>query len=119
MPGAPERREVPLHRGEPPEAAQGAVLTAERDPMAQHRPAQQWAPTNSRDADRFVAALQRWAARVGQPPRGHEWSPSLAESIGYRNVNVEKWEREHPAWPSATTVAAHHGLEWTRFCGRS
>jgi hypothetical protein len=40
--------------------------------------------------------------------RSNEWSPSLAESIGYRNANVEKWEREHPAWPSATTVAAHH-----------
>jgi hypothetical protein len=60
-------------------------------------------------AERIVDALQDWVRVTGDPPRIYEWVPSSARALVLHNARCRMWEREHPRWPSATTVAEHFG----------
>ncbi|HYP55661.1 MAG TPA: helix-turn-helix domain-containing protein [Solirubrobacterales bacterium] len=58
-----------------------------------------------------MAALHEWAEEAGSPPRSWEWSPASARSAGLMGPEESKWEREHPRWPSNTTVY-HYFESW-------
>jgi hypothetical protein len=66
-------------------------------------------PQGTWSADRIVDALQDWLRVTGDPPRIYEWVPSSARALGLYNAHCRMWEREHPRWPSATTVAKYFG----------
>jgi hypothetical protein len=39
----------------------------------------------------------------------HEWCPASARSLGVGLRRSRLWEKQHPRWPSATTVVGYHG----------
>lgn len=63
-----------------------------------------YTPPGTWDAERITAAMRRWAADTGSPPRSWEWCPGAARSEGLMGPAECKWEREHPRWPGNTTV---------------
>lgn len=73
------------------------------------RPAQRWVPQGTWSAERIVDALQDWVRVTGESPRIYEWVPSSARALGLYNARCQMWEREHPRWPSATTVSKYFG----------
>jgi len=73
------------------------------------RPAERWVPQGTWSSARIVDALQDWVRVTGAPPRIYEWVPSSARALGLYNARCVMWEREHPRWPSATTVSEYFG----------
>jgi hypothetical protein len=58
------------------------------------------------DEDAIIAALRRWTAETGSPPRSEAWSGTRRDHAGPAQ---RKWMREHPRWPSGSCVRAHFG----------
>lgn len=61
----------------------------------------------------MIEALRDWTDELGEPPRSYEWSPGTARTAGLETARVRRWEREHPRWPSATTVNNYFGPWWS------
>lgn len=61
------------------------------------------------DPERVVAACREWAAQTGAPPSYYDWGPRERVPPGSSAALAEKWEREHPAWPSTAVVRRHLG----------
>ena len=57
----------------------------------------------------MLAALVEWTREEGSPPRSYDWDPGTARSQGLVPAGPMRWEREHPRWPSARTVASYFG----------
>lgn len=68
-----------------------------------------FAPAHTWDAQRIAAAMRRWGAETGDPPRSYDWCPSAARSACLIGPGEHKWEREHPRWPGNTTVYRYYG----------
>jgi hypothetical protein len=56
-----------------------------------------------------VAAMRDWSRLTAGPPRSYEWAPATGRALGLLGPGPVRWEREHPRWPSAGTVAHHFG----------
>ena len=73
------------------------------------RPVERWAPGGTWTRGRILAALRDWFKLTGERPRTYQWAPTEARHLGLYGPLCELWEREHPRWPSATTVADEFG----------
>ena len=94
-----------LARAEANRAARAGVVRG----RSRWRPAERWVPHGTWSQDAIVEALEDWVRVTGDPPRLYEWVPSSARALGLYNAHCRMWEREHPRWPSATTVTKHFG----------
>ncbi|MTD47341.1 hypothetical protein GKE82_24350 [Conexibacter sp. W3-3-2] len=56
------------------------------------------------NAQSVLEALRDWARETGAPPRSIDFCPSTQRSLGRGGPEKTLWEREHPRWPSSTTV---------------
>lgn len=56
------------------------------------------------DPGTVLEALRDWAKETGVPPRSIDFCPSTQRSLGRATTDQTLWEREHPRWPSSTTV---------------
>ena len=73
-------------------------------------PRQRWfVDPGTWDPERVVAACRDWADQIGAPPSYYDWGPQERVSPGSSGALAEKWEREHPAWPSTAVVHRHLG----------
>jgi hypothetical protein len=82
-----------------------AVPRTNKQLRGRHRPTRDhFAPRNSWDRERIIAALRRWKKETGEPPRSYDWCPSTGRSLGRFGKQKTKWELEHPRWPGSTTV---------------
>jgi hypothetical protein len=73
-------------------------------------PQQRWfVDADSWDRDRVITACRRWAAETGGPPSYYDWGPQDRVPAGVSTVLADKWESEHPVWPSRSVVYRHVG----------
>ncbi len=69
-----------------------------------------WVDGRTWDRERVIDACRRWAQQTGSPPSYYDWSPvQRGRQAGRPSPLAEKWEREHPAWPSVAVVNRHLG----------
>ena len=60
------------------------------------------------NAARVLEALHDWTRLLGRPPAMSDWSANPARERGGAG-EWERWSREYPRWPEATTVARYYG----------
>jgi hypothetical protein len=70
--------------------------------------AERWVAPGTWNAERVLEALHDWTRLVGCPPAMSDWSACRACERGGAG-EWERWAREYPRWPEATTVAHYHG----------
>jgi len=56
------------------------------------------------DEHSVTDALRDWTRETGIPPRSLDFCPSTERSLGQRDAEPSRWEKEHPRWPGSTTV---------------
>jgi hypothetical protein len=70
---------------------------------------ERWVVPGTWTRERIIAALRDWFELTGSRPRIYNWSPTEARHLGLYGALCQLWEREHPRWPSANTVAREFG----------
>jgi len=77
-----------------------------RSPRPDTPPRQRWfVDPETWTRERVIDRCREWAEQTGAPPSYYQWGPVMrGEAVGCPAPLADKWEREHPYWPSATVV---------------